>query len=199
MSSEEAGAETEGKDNRRHLIPFAGRAEKPALVARNGKPLWTNAREERLRELCVENLSTAAIAADLGGITRNAVIGKMHRLGITNNYSRNYAAVTPGRKRRVAYSRIAGGNGQDLGIRARIRAANGEKPPPRSYAPAKAIAAPPEPLRLSLMELTDHTCKWPYGDPRAPDFHFCGHEPEPPRAYCQYHLRLAYHAVAEAA
>ena len=49
--------------------------------------------------------------------------------------------------------------------------------------------------RLSLLELNEHTCKWPIGDPLTPDFYFCGQHSEENKPYCDFHSRRAYHQI----
>ena len=53
----------------------------------------------------------------------------------------------------------------------------------------------PEAERLSLLELNEHTCKWPIGDPLTPDFYFCGQHSEEGKPYCEFHSRRAYHQI----
>jgi GcrA cell cycle regulator len=49
--------------------------------------------------------------------------------------------------------------------------------------------------RLTLLQLSEHTCKWPIGDPLTPDFYFCGQHSDDGRPYCEFHSRRAYHQV----
>ena len=53
----------------------------------------------------------------------------------------------------------------------------------------------PEDQRLSLLQLNEHTCKWPIGDPLTPDFYFCGQHSEEGKPYCEFHSRRAYHQL----
>jgi GcrA cell cycle regulator len=50
--------------------------------------------------------------------------------------------------------------------------------------------------RISLLELTERTCKWPIGDPTDPNFHFCGHQAAPGRPYCAAHCAIAYQPMS---
>ena len=49
--------------------------------------------------------------------------------------------------------------------------------------------------RLTLLQLNEHTCKWPIGDPLTPDFYFCGQHSEEGKPYCDFHSRRAYHQI----
>jgi GcrA cell cycle regulator len=66
---------------------------------------------------------------------------------------------------------------------------------------AAEVAAQPAELfipveqRLTLLELNEHTCKWPIGDPLTPDFYFCGQHSEEGKPYCDFHSRRAYHQI----
>jgi GcrA cell cycle regulator len=53
----------------------------------------------------------------------------------------------------------------------------------------------PENQRLSLLQLTEQTCKWPIGDPLTADFFFCGGHSEEGKPYCEFHSRRAYHQI----
>jgi GcrA cell cycle regulator len=49
--------------------------------------------------------------------------------------------------------------------------------------------------RLTLLDLSEHTCKWPIGDPLTPEFYFCGQHSDDGKPYCEFHSRRAYHQV----
>jgi GcrA cell cycle regulator len=53
----------------------------------------------------------------------------------------------------------------------------------------------PEDQRLNLLQLNEHTCKWPIGDPLTPDFYFCGQHSDEGKPYCEFHSRRAYHQI----
>jgi GcrA cell cycle regulator len=50
---------------------------------------------------------------------------------------------------------------------------------------------------LKLVELNEHTCKWPIGDPLQEDFHFCGNDSAENAPYCTYHSRLAFQPASD--
>nr|CAD6426341.1 GcrA cell cycle regulator [Rhizobium sp. Q54] len=165
---------------------------------------WTDERVEKLKRLWAEGLSASQIAAQLGGVSRNAVIGKVHRLNL------------PGRAK-------AGGSGTST--RAVKRPAPSARPanyPARSvtrtvtrtvgatalkeeidiaaeeieFVPPSNVVVPIS-RKLALTDLTERTCKWPMGDPLKDDFHFCGVDASEASPYCGYHARLAYQPVAD--
>jgi GcrA cell cycle regulator len=151
---------------------------------------WSSERIEQLRSLWHDGLSASQIATHLGGITRNAVIGKAHRLGLTGRPS-------PIKNRSVGVSRPRPPR------RPRVEHA----PTARAIAAAPAIhqhrhVEPPPPLELedmpgaTILTLTDRICKWPIGDPRHPDFHFCGRASAEGLPYCTEHARRAYQPPA---
>jgi GcrA cell cycle regulator len=146
-------------------------------------PGWTDARIETLTALWRSGLSASQIAKALGGVTRNAVIGKVHRLGLAGR-------ATPQSPRQIRTAR------------ARARPARprqlSQKPLRGTVDPARA----PEPEVIDsvgafdLAELATHACRWPIGDPRASGFGFCG-GPVNAGPYCEAHRRRAYRPVAE--
>jgi GcrA cell cycle regulator len=133
---------------------------------------WTEDRVDKLKALWKKGLSASQIAEELGeNITRNAVIGKAHRLGLSSRPS-------PVKKPAQAKRKL---------------------PAPKKAAPA--ISAPslaPEPHdkpdKISILELTDRVCKWPLGHPGDEDFQFCGHKSVPGQPYCTFHGAMAYQA-----
>jgi GcrA cell cycle regulator len=162
---------------------------------------WTEERVELLRKLWNEGLSASQVAAELGpGITRNAVIGKIHRLGLAERAKTAAAprprpqkqAPRPATAAAVAPSRPQGGPVVMGNV------ALAFTPAPRPF--TAPIARPEEedvvvPIseRVTLMELRESMCRWPMGDPTSAEFRFCG-APSPIGSgpYCCYHSRVAY-------
>lgn len=173
---------------------------------------WTDERVELLKKLWMEGLSASQIAGELGeGVTRNAVIGKVHRLKLsarakpTNTAPRARPAARPA-PRRVATpsaglsSLSAAGKArptmsQPRSIGATALAASPEMEAELYVAPAAAELFIPEDKRLNLLQLNEHTCKWPIGDPLSKDFYFCGQHSLETGPYCEFHARRAYHQV----
>jgi len=140
---------------------------------------WTAERIEQLRQHVVSGLTCSQIAAEIG-VTRNAVIGKIHRLGLSPSRSpgappRSFAPrerrprlATPRRLLRLVGAESSGG---DTAL---------------AFAPVESAN------RCSLLEIAADACHWPLGDPHAADFAFCGNTAVPGLSYCVGHARMAY-------
>jgi GcrA cell cycle regulator len=168
---------------------------------------WTDERVELLKKLWSEGLSASQIAAQLGGVTRNAVIGKVHRLKLS---SRGRATAAPARQKKVAVqgatvaktvARPAAAPvrhvASSIGATA-LQTQFDSEPEARHYIrPVSDNVVVPISRHLQLTELTERTCKWPNGDPLSEDFHFCGNDAAETGPYCQYHARLAFQPASE--
>jgi GcrA cell cycle regulator len=144
---------------------------------------WTDERVELLKKLWGEGLSASQIAAQLGGVTRNAVIGKVHRLSLSGRAKPASSSPRPRKPRHF----VAG----NTALKTHAQPAPRRVPAP---VPIEDIVVPIS-RQVSLMELNDTMCKWPEGDPGSEDFHFCGHRSFNSLPYCEYHSRLAYQPV----
>ncbi|NBB16138.1 GcrA cell cycle regulator [Caulobacter sp. SLTY] len=147
---------------------------------------WTDERVDVLKKLWLDGLSASQIAKQLGGVTRNAVIGKVHRLGLSGRAAPSqparpvFKAPRPTRPVPAAPS-----------IPRRLAE-------PVAAAPSAAPTPPPvpalrveEPGTATVLTLGAHMCKWPIGDPSSDEFTFCGRRAsESP--YCVEHARVAY-------
>lgn len=196
---------------------------------------WTDERVETLKRMWAEGQSASQIAKELGGVTRNAVIGKVHRLGLSNR------AGGPGGRDEEAEEPPAAAAPADPAPRTAAEAAAAPRPSEVRAVPAagpaadrpapasnvtplpvrKPIAVPGQPLppqpsaneispealasvrevekrarRLTLMELTERTCKWPVGDPATEDFWFCGLPSLPGKPYCEAHVGVAFQPMS---
>ena len=133
---------------------------------------WSEDRVEQLKTLWTEGLSASQIARALGGVTRNAVIGKVHRLGLAGRAS-------PSRSERPR-----------LPMAPKV-------PSIRAHAPAVPVVEE-DPVTLedgshaTVLTISDRMCRWPIGDPAASEFHFCGRNPKSGSPYCEAHARKAY-------
>ncbi len=162
---------------------------------------WTDDRVARLSKLWAEGLSASQIAADLGGVTRNAVIGKVHRLGLSGRVKPASGGGSKPRRKpstpRAKYvrngSRIVGG-ARTVGATALKTGPDGEVA--LRERPVEDIVVPIS-RQLNLMQLTDTTCKWPTGDPTMPGFSFCGHKSADDKPYCEFHSKLAFQPANE--
>lgn len=152
---------------------------------------WTDERVELLKKLWAEGLSASQIAHELGGVTRNAVIGKVHRLSLSGRAKPASSAAPRPRRARTTVTRPAP-RPMTVGNTALKLHAVAE--PRRVMVPIEDIVVP-IPLRASILTISDQTCKWPIGDPAAEDFSFCGHRPREGVPYCEYHARVAYQPV----
>jgi len=165
---------------------------------------WTDERVELLRKLWSEGLSASQIAAQLGGVSRNAVIGKVHRLKLS---SRGRATAAPARQKKVVtqaatagktVARVAAQRHTTVSIGATALQAQFEaEPVARQFIRPVEDVVVPISRRLQLTELTERTCKWPNGDPLAEDFHFCGNDAAETGPYCTYHSRIAFQPASE--
>ncbi len=151
--------------------------------------MWTEDRVELLTKLWAEGLSASQVAKQLGGVTRNAVIGKIHRLGLSGRATTNRAP-----RARPATPRAASPRPQQSAAPRPVEA----KASPATVEPELEIQLPIEiePGKLAtVLTLTEQTCKWPIGDPGTAGFHFCGHKADASMPYCAAHARLAYQPV----
>jgi len=145
---------------------------------------WTAERIEQLRNYVVSGLTCSQIAAEIG-VTRNAVIGKIHRLGLApGRPAAAPARSCPPRVRRPRFS------SQRQALRLMY---------PGAPCAAEVDAAIPidSSHRCSLIELAQGKCRWPVGDPDTADFTFCGNEAITGFSYCAGHARMAYRYPAK--
>ena len=168
---------------------------------------WTDERVEKLKKLWSEGLSASQIAAQLGGVSRNAVIGKVHRLSLPGRAKAggNSAARTPKRSAPVS-------------TQARPQASYAPRTITRTVTRPAGATMLKEDIEIDVMEvmetsssnvvvpifkrvplirLTERTCKWPLGDPLKEDFCFCGNDSPDSSPYCGFHQKLAYQPSAE--
>ena len=173
---------------------------------------WTEERIERLKKMWHDGATASQIADELGGVSRNAVIGKAHRLGLEQRPS----PVKPGEeKERKKPAPAAAPKKADsakaplnrsapemqyrsIGPGGFIRQGPGDQQPPIPPAPPRRLVpAKPSPEvadKTSLLDLNERICKWPMGHPGEPDFHFCGQPSNPGFPYCVEHCGIAYQA-----
>jgi GcrA cell cycle regulator len=196
---------------------------------------WTDERVETLKRMWAEGQSASQIAKELGGVTRNAVIGKVHRLGLSNRAGEGAAAAEDAEQPSLARNEAPSPKPAEP---AAAKPAAAPKPAPERPAPQAAPAPasgatvtplptrkaiipagqplPPQPSaneispealasvrevekrarRLSLMELTERTCKWPIGDPATDDFWFCGLPSVAGKPYCEAHVGVAFQPMS---
>jgi GcrA cell cycle regulator len=147
---------------------------------------WTTERVQQLRHYVTAGLSCSQIAAEIG-VTRNSVIGKIHRLGLSpagrpgrrpaSLAQRMRTAPAPTRRRETRIARL---------LRAVAAGPNVVPFPTTIEVPVES--AP----RCSLLDLASGRCRWPLSDPGKADFGFCGSDAIAGISYCAGHARIAY-------
>ena len=189
---------------------------------------WTDERVETLKKMWGEGQSASQIAKELGGVTRNAVIGKVHRLGLSNRAGSAGAATAkpaakekpavaakpapkPAPKPKAAAAQLPAvkeeleldENGIPISAARRAIIPAGQPLPPQPSANeispealAKVSEVEKTAKRISLMELTEKTCKWPVGDPATDDFWFCGLGVQQGKPYCEAHVGVAFQPMS---
>ena len=128
---------------------------------------WTDERVELLKKLWSDGLSASQIAAELGGITRNAVIGKVHRLGLSGRAKSTSTGVPRPRKARAPSHMMRIGRASIRGNTALAHAYEIEEAEPELIDNVIPIGQ-----RRTILELNEQTCRWPVGDPGSTDFFF---------------------------
>ncbi len=183
---------------------------------------WTDERVELLKKMWGEGQSASQIAKELGGVTRNAVIGKVHRLGLSNRAGSTSTSAKAEAKPAAETEKKAAAK---PAAKAEPKAAAQPEPvaetrpvvlPPRKQIIPAGQPLPPQPSaneispealakvseiekkakKLSLMELTERTCKWPVGDPATDDFWFCGLSVQTGKPYCEAHVGVAFQPMS---
>tara|TARA_R110002051_G_scaffold270752_3_gene331212 strand:- start:741 stop:1358 length:618 start_codon:yes stop_codon:yes gene_type:complete len=196
---------------------------------------WTDERVETLKKMWGEGQSASQIAKELGGVTRNAVIGKVHRLGLSNRAGATAAAPSKAAKDKAAAKPAAAKapakpkpapapkaataaaqkkddeeevleldeNGIPISAARRAIIPAGQPLPPQPSANeispealAKVSEIEKTAKRITLMELTEKTCKWPVGDPATDDFWFCGLNVQTGKPYCEAHVGVAFQPMS---
>ena len=182
---------------------------------------WNDERVEILKKMWGEGQSASQIAKELGGVTRNAVIGKVHRLGLSNRNGGGGSSTADSKAK-------AAKPAAKPAVKPRKAAAKPAPAPKEEAAPAPQPATrikpiipagqplPPQPSaneidpkalakvnevekkakKLNLMELTSRTCKWPVGDPATEDFWFCGLPVQSGKPYCEAHVGVAFQPMS---
>jgi GcrA cell cycle regulator len=156
---------------------------------------WTEERVELLKKLWNDGLSASQIAGELGGVTRNAVIGKVHRLGLSGRAKTPSSAAA--RPRKAVTRAPAGFSGHAPATRGATALSPRPRPAPEAQIQPRVELLDPDVVvpfseRVTIMELRENMCRWPMGDPVNPDFRFCGLKTDAGVPYCAYHCRIAY-------
>ena len=189
---------------------------------------WSDERVAVLKKMWLEGNSASEIAKELGNITRNAVIGKVHRLGLSNRDTNvSKAGVTAeksikglkrGRPPKINKEPKKRGRPQKITQPKDLNDTTLERGKPISPSGTTErsndsrlevvsdlseetlkdlLKVEMKSKKISLMDLTERTCKWPIGDPATDEFWFCGHEAEPGKPYCKTHISIAFQPITQ--
>ncbi|MGD9769909.1 MAG: GcrA family cell cycle regulator [Pseudolabrys sp.] len=149
-------------------------------------PGWPDQRVAALKKFAADGLPASHIAVELG-VTRNAVIGQIKRRGFEWNYGARGGRARDAVANRFRNERPARVKPLRLPKPYRVVAVPAQNPGPLPEPTPAEI----EPLKLSLFDLKNNSCRWPCGDPRAADFYFCGHPTrDDATPYCAHHHRV---------
>ena len=160
---------------------------------------WTDERVELLKKLWADGLSASQIATKLGEVTRNAVIGKVHRLGLAGRATtsrirtarpRTNIALFPARSAQAQY--------RTFGNTALKTVPQPQEKKAAAVVPLRGLPElePAPQGRITLAELKETMCHWPEGDPMEEGFHFCGRRKAFGVPYCEHHAAIAYNPGA---
>ena len=189
---------------------------------------WSDERVAVLKKMWLDGNSASEIAKALGDITRNAVIGKVHRLGLSNRdtnvsgagagVKKAVKSVKRGRPAKADKEPKKRGRPQKTSKESRgfhetadkvktittasvTKRSNDSKPEVVSDLSEETLKnllkIEMKSKKISLMDLTERTCKWPIGDPATDSFWFCGHEAEPGKPYCKTHISIAFQPITQ--
>jgi GcrA cell cycle regulator len=150
---------------------------------------WTDEKIAELKRLWLEGKSTGEIGKIIG-MSKNAVVGKAHRLGLESRpspikRSENAEGVKAEAPKAAKAEKTVKSDKTEKGDSANKTAEVGGA--------AKKYGSKGDSGKgVTLVDLNMHTCRWPIGDPKDPDFHFCGKEVELGKPYCEEHLAQAF-------
>lgn len=158
---------------------------------------WTDERVEMLKKLWAEGLSASQIAGRIGGVSRNAVIGKVHRLGLSGRATTSRMRSMRPRTRVVQFPSRAPAVQYRTQGNVALKALMLAEPEAEPFVAARAVVEEfpvPQAQRVELLALKDNMCRWPLGDPQDENFRFCGCRTNG-GTYCEHHARIAYQPV----
>ena len=164
---------------------------------------WTEERVELLRKLWLEGLSASRIAAELaGGVTRNAVIGKVHRLGLSGRVKAPASAASARRSARPQAPTRAPLQQRSIALSMRgntaLAAETRSMPAVMPHRASSESNVVPMAENVTIMDLRESMCRWPVGDPSSSEFRYCGGKaPIGEGPYCKLHSRMAYQPASD--
>ena len=136
---------------------------------------WTEEKVSKLKELWGKGNTASQIAEIIGGISRNAVIGKAHRLNLSAKIKTRTATSNKNFENTVGKNNIQRKRGRRGSFKSLIIEKDFEPENPKQ-----------------LEELDENSCKWPIGHPDEKNFYFCGRSSLKDFSYCRLHLLYAY-------
>ncbi len=151
---------------------------------------WNDERVELLKKLWSEGLSASQIAGRIGSVTRNAVIGKVHRLGLSGRATTSRMKSHRPRPRANPVRKLAKPKFANVGNTAVRNLFQSDATEP--YVPPVEELVIPLAERKTIQTLLETHCRWPIGDPQEADFHFCGKNKVTGLPYCEFHARRAF-------
>lgn len=178
---------------------------------------WTDEMVEELKRLWAEGVTTGEIGRRLN-ISKNSIVGKVHRLGLSGRPSpikkksedapAKPAAKTPAKEKtakpakKETPAKPAAKTPEPAAVKSKPAAPKVQPQPSSAEASeediklAKSLNIPSADNTkkefLSLIDLDNHTCRWPIGDPKDENFHFCGRKVRLGQTYCEEHAAIAY-------
>ena len=147
--------------------------------------IWTDEAVEELKKMWDKGMTTRQIAKVLN-VTKNSIIGKVHRLCLTARPSPIKKGSNSTEKKTVTSKKT------EKETKAKSTSKCKTKEKPIVIEEAKPQAAPIEETNIPLVKLDNHTCRWPMGDPKDEDFCFCGKRIKTGQTYCEEHAMVAY-------
>ena len=147
--------------------------------------IWTDEAVEELKKMWDKGMTTGQIAKVLN-VTKNSIIGKVHRLCLTARPSPIKKSSNSSEKKATTSKKV------EKETKAKPASKCKAKEKPIVVEEPKPLTAPIEETNIPLVKLDNHTCRWPMGDPKDEDFCFCGKRIKTGQTYCEEHAMVAY-------
>jgi GcrA cell cycle regulator len=164
------------------LVPYAGSPHARSWrAASTSTAVWSDERIERLKQLWKDGFSAGQISDELGGISRSAVIGKIHRLKLD---------ARTGPTTRLPRGRRTYRNPPSV----RYARAVAEPEAPRPFLTREKFVAEPQSKNLTLADLNAGMCKFSADD--GPPWTFCAHDSLPGSSWCEFHKSICVQEVS---
>lgn len=169
---------------------------------------WTDEMVEDLRKMWHEGLTTGEIGKRLG-VSKNSIVGKVHRLGLSGRPSPIKKKNEPAKEKNETPKEAAKKeekNAKKAKPEKNIKEDNTSKPEIETKVSevevketrieiirnSTKVEHPKQHNKVMLTDLDNHTCRWPIGDPKDENFHFCGKKIKIGQTYCEEHANIAY-------